>query len=40
MMKLAGRTRDVQELVGRLERYFPGSQWTAEARRLLEGGQR
>jgi TolA-binding protein len=40
MMKLAGRSRDVRELVGRLEQHFPGSQWTAEARRLLEGGQR
>jgi TolA-binding protein len=40
MMKLAGRSRDVRELVGRLEQYFPGSQWTAEGRRLLEGGNR
>jgi TolA-binding protein len=40
MMKLAGRGSDVRELVGRLERYFPGSQWTTEARRLLEGGVR
>jgi TolA-binding protein len=39
MMKLAGRSKDVRELVARLEKYFPGSQWTAEARRLLEGGK-
>jgi TolA-binding protein len=39
MMKLAGRGKDVRELVARLEQYFPGSQWTAEARRLLEGGK-
>jgi tetratricopeptide (TPR) repeat protein len=38
MMSLAGRTADVRELAARLERYFPGSQWTAEARKLLEGG--
>jgi TolA-binding protein len=39
MMKLAGRGKDVRELVARLEKYFPGSQWTVEARRLLEGAK-
>jgi tetratricopeptide (TPR) repeat protein len=38
MLSLAGRTADVREVVARLERYFPGSLWTAEARKLLEGG--
>jgi TolA-binding protein len=40
MMSLAGRRADVQELVGRLEQHFPGSPWTAEARKLTEGGSR
>jgi TolA-binding protein len=39
-LSLAGRTADAREVVARLERYFPGSQWTAEARKLLEGGNR
>ena len=38
MASLAGRAADVRELSARLERFFPGSQWTAEARKLLEGG--
>jgi TolA-binding protein len=38
MLSLAGRTADVREVVARLERYFPGSLWTTEARKLLEGG--
>ena len=38
MLSLAGRTADLREVAARLERYFPGSQWTAEARKLLEGG--
>jgi TolA-binding protein len=40
MMSLAGRRADVRELVGRLEQHFPGSPWTAEARKLMEGGSR
>jgi len=42
MMSLAGSRRDVQELVGRLEQHFPGSEWTLRARGLLspEGGSR
>ena len=31
---------DVRELVGRLEQHFPDSQWTEEAKKLLEGGRR
>jgi TolA-binding protein len=38
MMNLAGRPADVREITGRLERFFPGSQWTVEARKFLEGG--
>jgi TolA-binding protein len=38
MMSLAGRAADVREVAARLERFFPGSQWTVEARKLLEGG--
>jgi len=40
MMYLAGNMTDVRELVGRLEQHFPGSQWTEEAKKLLEGGRR
>jgi hypothetical protein len=40
MLSLEGRTADVREVAARLERYFPDSQWTAEARKLLEGGAR
>ncbi|MBN2552915.1 MAG: tetratricopeptide repeat protein [Spirochaetales bacterium] len=40
MMYLAGNMTDVRELVGRLEQHFPGSTWTGEARKLLEGGRR
>jgi len=40
MMDLAGNTTDVRELVGRLEQHFPDSQWTEEAKKLLEGGRR
>jgi TolA-binding protein len=40
MMHLAGNRADVRELVGRLEQHFPGSQWTEEAKKLLEGGRR
>jgi tetratricopeptide (TPR) repeat protein len=39
MMHLAGKPRDVRELVQRLEQYFPDSQWTEEANKLLGGGQ-
>jgi TolA-binding protein len=39
MMHLAGKQRDVRELVQRLEQYFPDSQWTEEANKLLEGGR-
>ena len=35
MMHLAGNERDVRELVQRLERHFPDSQWTVEAKKLL-----
>jgi len=37
MMSLAGKRADVRELVGRLEKYFPDSQWTLEAKKLQEG---
>jgi TolA-binding protein len=40
MMSLAGRQADVRELAGRLEQHFPDSPWTAEARKLTEGGSR
>jgi len=40
MMYLAGNMTDVRELVGRLEQHFPDSQWTEEAKKLLEGGGR
>ena len=40
MMYLAGNMTDVRELIGRLEQHFPGSQWTEEAKKLLEGGRR
>ena len=40
MMHLAGNMTDVRQLVGRLEQHFPGSQWTEEAKKLLEGGRR
>ena len=40
MMYLAGNMADVRELVGRLEQHFAGSQWTEEAKKLLEGGRR
>ncbi len=35
-MSRAGRREDTKQLVDRLERSFPGSSWTLEARRLLE----
>jgi TolA-binding protein len=38
MMSLAKRDADVRELVARLEKFFPGSQWTLEARKFLKGG--
>ncbi len=37
MMKYAGMNNDVRALVLRLEQNFPNSQWTIEARKLLEG---
>jgi tetratricopeptide (TPR) repeat protein len=40
MMYLAGNMTDVRELIGRLEQHFPGSQWTEEAKKMLEGGGR
>jgi TolA-binding protein len=40
MMYLAGRKPDLRELVGRLEQHFPDSPWTAEGRKLTEGGSR
>jgi TolA-binding protein len=39
MMQLAGRNADLQELVARLEQHFPDSEWTLEAKKLLEGGR-
>ncbi len=35
-MSRAGKREDARQLVERLERSFPGSSWTLEARRLLE----
>jgi len=37
MMKLAGKIKDVQDLVKKLEENFPESQWTSEGKKLLEG---
>jgi TolA-binding protein len=39
MMKLSGDAASVKELVGRLTKSFPGSRWTAEGKKLLEGLQ-
>ncbi len=36
MMQIAGKPRDVRELVQRLEQHFPESQWTVEGKKLLE----
>jgi len=36
MMKLAGKTREMEELVKRLEKNFPQSEWTKEGKKLLE----
>ena len=36
MLAWAGREKEVRELVERLESNFPGSQWVAEGKRLLE----
>lgn len=38
MMSLAGREREVRELVERLDKNFPDSQWTEEGRKLLKRG--
>ncbi len=39
MMKLAGRRREMEELVGRLQKNFPQSEWSFEGQRLLESIQ-
>jgi TolA-binding protein len=36
MMKLAGKKKDAEQLVERLEKFFPQSEWASEGRRLLE----
>jgi TolA-binding protein len=36
-MKQAGKTREVAELVERLENNFPGSEWSLEGKKLLGG---
>jgi TolA-binding protein len=38
MMSLAGKEREVRELVERLDKNFPDSQWTEEGRKLLKRG--
>jgi len=38
MMSLAGKEREVRELVERLDKNFPDSQWTEEGRKLLKKG--
>lgn len=37
MMKRAGKSREVRDLVQRLQKNFPQSQWAEEGKRLLEG---
>ncbi|MBN2532302.1 MAG: tetratricopeptide repeat protein [Spirochaetales bacterium] len=37
MMKLAGKPQEVRDLVERLKKNFPQSQWAEEGKRLLEG---
>jgi len=37
MMSLAGKQAQVEELVNQLEKRFPDSEWTAEAKKLLKG---
>ena len=39
MMKLAGKINEVKDLVKRLKKNFPSSQWAVEGERLLEGLQ-
>jgi TolA-binding protein len=39
MMKLAGKPQEVRDLVERLQKNFPQSQWAEEGKRLLEGLQ-
>ncbi len=39
MMAFAGKKRDVQELVRRLQERFPDSQWTLDGKKLLESMQ-
>ncbi len=39
MMSLAGKRREVEELVRRLDERFPNSQWTLDGRKLLESMQ-
>jgi len=36
-MKLAGKTREAQELVKRLEENFPDTEWSTKGKKLLEG---
>ncbi|MBN1411638.1 MAG: tetratricopeptide repeat protein [Spirochaetales bacterium] len=37
MMKIAGKNSDLKDLVERLEKNFPASQWALEGKKLLEG---
>ncbi len=39
MMQLAGKKRDAEQLVERLERHFPDSEWVTEGKRLLENNK-
>jgi hypothetical protein len=36
MMIRAGEKREAEELVKRLESYFPDSEWASEGKKLLE----
>ncbi|UCB45692.1 MAG: tetratricopeptide repeat protein, partial [Spirochaetota bacterium] len=39
MMKLARKTKEMEQLIERLKRYFPQSEWAFEGERLLENVQ-
>ena len=39
MMKLAHKTQEMEQLIERLNRYFPQSEWAYEGERLLESVQ-
>ena len=39
MMQLAGKKRDAGQLVERLERHFPDSEWVTEGKKLLENNR-